>query len=1159
MLQKTPLSNNTLSGPERKSTKYVFLSGFVLSIILFVSSGYLAFQSSRTARENNNAVAENHHLLLGYSALWNSLLNAESSERGFVITGDESYLESYTASVSSLFEQLNKLEAIAADRPDLSLQLEQTRLNVNSRINEFQTVIQLRRDSGPNAARDRIRSQIGRREMEEVYDFVLALQQKEVASRSEILSKVESSLRTSLATAVSAAALGIALTCIISIIINRSSAARRRQQWLQNGQIGLAGEVSGDKNLEELGQNVLKFLARYIGAEVGVFYTKDGEGLRCNASYGVPPEASIPEFLNPGDGLVAQVGTDGEAVYLENLPEHYLRIGSVLGNASPREIAITPAASEGKVYAVLEFGFLKQPSPLVREFLEEISELIATSVRSANFRTELEELLIERQRQARELQTQSEELRVSNEELEEQSRALKESQTNLEQQQTELEQINQQLEEQTHELEVERDNLTRAQRDLAVRTQDLARASQYKSDFLANMSHELRTPLNSSLILAKLLGDNPAGNLTEEQVKFARTIESSGNDLLMLINDILDLSKIEAGQLDISSMSLPLPWLASDLRDVFDPIAKKKGLEFSIDIDANAPKAISTDRKRLEQILKNLLSNAFKFTEEGKVTLSIQAVGEDRVSMSVTDTGIGIPEENQTAIFEAFQQADGTISRKYGGTGLGLSISRELSRLLGGSIELKSVEGEGSSFTLALPVNFESGTVEDSGSAAELAEKILTSPQDQIPAIASQSLASEAEIETSHAPSIPDDRDSLTGESRVVLVVEDDESFAKILYDIAREQNFQCLIATTAEEALTITRQYAPHAVILDVGLPDNSGLSVLDRLKRDPKTRHIPVHVVSAGDYERTALSLGATGYLLKPVQRQELEDAFKGLEDRLSSTVRRVLLVEDDKVQSDSVASLLGTRNVDTVAVGTAAECLEQLKHNTFDCMILDLSLPDASGFSILKTLHESQDHSFPPAIVYTGKSLTEEDERRLRRYSQSIIIKGAKSPERLLDEVTLFLHQIVSELPAEQRKMLESARHRDSVLEGRRILIVEDDIRNVYAITNIFEPLGAVVQIARNGREALEVLAESETKPQDKISLVLMDVMMPEMDGLTATREIRKQERWKRLPIIMLTAKAMPDDQERCMLAGANDYMAKPIDVEKLVSLARVWMPR
>lgn len=1162
MFQNTPHSPNDLSSPERKTAKYVFLSGFVLSIVLFVSSGYMAFQSSKTARENNDAVSENHHLLLGYAALWNSLLNAESNERGYVITGDETYLESYTESVASLYEQLEKLKILAEGRPELEMQLEQTRLNVSSRIKELQAVIDLRRDEGPNAARNRILTQTGREEMDEVYAFVLSLQQQEVESRSEILNKVESSLRTSLATAVSAAALGIALTCIISVIISRSTAVRRNQQWLQNGQIGLASEISGDKNLEELGQNILKYLARYIGAEIGVFYTKDGQSLHCNASYGVPSDAKIPETLNPGDGLAAQVSTDGEPVYLENLPDHYLRVGSVLGNTSPREIAITPATSEGRVFAVLEFGFLSKPSSLVRQLLNDVSELIATSVRSANFRTELEALLIERQRQARELQTQSEELRVSNEELEEQSRALKESQTNLEQQQTELEQINQQLEEQTHELEIERDNLTRAQRDLATRTQDLARASQYKSDFLANMSHELRTPLNSSLILAKLLGDNPAGNLSEEQVKFARTIESSGNDLLMLINDILDLSKIEAGQLDISAMSLPLQWLASDLKDVFDPIAKKKELEFVIDIDAQCPKAISTDRKRLEQILKNLLSNAFKFTEKGKVALSIQPASDERVSLTVTDTGIGIPEENQAAIFEAFQQADGTISRKYGGTGLGLSISRELSRLLGGSIELHSVEGEGSSFTLYLPVNFEPNLAPESKSAGDLAEAILSSPQDQIPRIASESLAAETDGDGTprfKTGRIPDDRDSLTGDSRVVLVVEDDESFAKILYDIACEQNFQCLIATTAEEALTITRQYAPHAVILDVGLPDNSGLSVLDRLKRDPKTRHIPVHVVSAGDYERTALSLGAAGYLLKPVQRQELENAFQGLEDRLSSSVRRVLLVEDDQVQSDSVASLLGTRNVETVAVGTAADCLEQLKHNTFDCMILDLSLPDASGYSILETLHESQDHSFPPAIVYTGKSLTEEDEHRLRRYSQSIIIKGAKSPERLLDEVTLFLHQIVSELPAEQRKMLETARHRDSVLEGQRILIVEDDIRNVYAITNIFEPLGAIVKIARNGREALEALADTEGKPQEKISLVLMDVMMPEMDGLTATRELRKQDQWKRLPIIMLTAKAMPDDQERCMQAGANDYMAKPIDVEKLVSLARVWMPR
>ncbi|HTM79860.1 response regulator, partial [Asticcacaulis sp.] len=757
-------------------------------------------------------------------------------------------------------------------------------------------------------------------------------------------------------------------------------------------------------------------------------------------------------------------------------------------------------------------------------------------------------------------QSQGEELRVNNEELEEQGRALKESHARLEQQQAELEQTNSQLEEQAAALERQKDDLGRTARDVELKARELEQASRYKSDFLANMSHELRTPLNSSLILAKLLGDNPEGNLTEEQVKFAQTIQSSGNDLLALINDILDLSKIEAGQMDIRAESLSLSRLVKDMQRTFDPIAAQKGLSFKTKIAKGLPEAIETDRQRLEQILKNLLSNAFKFTETGSVELGLSVDADGQVVMAVTDTGIGISEDHQAAIFEAFRQADGTISRKYGGTGLGLSISRELTRLLGGAIALKSTPGKGSTFALSLPLAYDPGHV-----TTGLITPLLTSaPESDIYALP-EAVAPAATHKAVKKPLPPgrvqDDRDRLDPKRRTILVVEDDVSFAGILYELAHGQEFQCLVATSAGEALEMVQQYTPSAVVLDIGLPDHSGLSVLDRLKRDNRTRHIPVHVVSGSDYQHTALSLGAVGYMLKPVKRDELVDAFKSLEERLSQQMRRVLIVEDDEVQRDSVSRLLKSNDTETIAVGTAAECLELLKVQTFDCMVLDLTLPDATGYSLLETLSHEDAYAFPPVIVYTGRDLSYDDEQKLRRYSSSIIIKGAKSPERLLDEVTLFLHQVVSELSPEQQTLLKKARNRDAMLEGRRILIVEDDVRNVYAVTNIFEPLGAIVSIARNGREALDLLEKTNDKKDSDsaIDLVLMDVMMPEMDGLTATREIRKRQDWAKLPVIMLTAKAMKDDQERCLDAGANDYMAKPLDVEKLISLVRVWMPR
>ncbi|WP_232824190.1 response regulator, partial [Blastomonas sp. UPD001] len=524
----------------------------------------------------------------------------------------------------------------------------------------------------------------------------------------------------------------------------------------------------------------------------------------------------------------------------------------------------------------------------------------------------------------------------------------------------------------------------------------------------------------------------------------------------------------------------------------------------------------------------------------GSVRLGFAPVGEDRLAISVADTGIGIAQEQQDSIFEAFQQADGTISRKYGGTGLGLSISRELARLLGGRISLESKVGEGSRFTLTIPIAYDPALV-PSRQLAPAAPRQRAARQGAVPRIAA------------------DDRAVLSEGKQLLLVIEDDATFAGIVCDLSREMGFQCIVASTAQEAIALAGEYRPHAIVLDIGLPDQSGLTVLDQLKHKDETRHIPIHVISGADQGPTALALGAVGFLGKPARRDELAEVLATLQAKLVSRMRRVLIVEDDAVQREAVGQLLKSQDVETVGVGTAADCLARLRGEAFDCVVLDLSLPDASGFAVLEELSADGDHAFPPVIVYTGRELTADEEQRLRRYSSSIIIKGAKSPERLLDEVSLFLHQVVADLPPEQRKMIEKARHRDAALEGRRILIVEDDVRNVYSLTSVLEPRGVVTQIARNGQEAIDALEAAGEDSDKAIDLVLMDVMMPVMDGLTAARTIRSEAKWARLPIIMLTAKAMPDDQQNCLDAGANDYMAKPIDVDKLLSLVRVWMPR
>lgn len=929
--------------------------------------------------------------------------------------------------------------------------------------------------------------------------------------------------------------------------------AVRQQEWLQSGHVALARQMSGDLTVEQLGAKVVSFLGDYLGAQATVLFVRDGARFVRVAAHGVPANAPVPHEVGSGDGLLGRAIDENRRVEIDDLPDGYLYFGSSLGQGKPSAVLAMPTRQDDQVNGVLELGFTSAIPQGADELLERISSAIGVAIRSAQYRARLHELLEETTRQAEELRAHGEELSATNEELEEQSRALQESQSRLEMQQAELEQSNAQLEEQAQLLEAQRDELARSQAVLQEQARELETSSRYKSEFVANMSHELRTPLNSLLIMARLLADNRGGNLTDEQVSFAQTIETSGNDLLTLINDILDLSKIEAGQLDIRAEEVGISTLVDKLRAVFAPAAAEKGLEIRLEIAPESPERIATDPQRLEQVLKNFLSNAVKFTDKGEIALTVAPEPDGRIAFSVSDTGIGIAPDQQDAIFEAFRQADGTINRKYGGTGLGLSISRELAALLGGEVRVESAVGEGSTFSIVLPQAFTGSRERD----RETSERPLAKRSKTQVATTTVKADEPAPALRAH-PAIVDDRDQISAESKVILVVEDDPAFSRILLDLVHELGFKCVAVSTADEGVMAARQYLPHAVILDMGLPDHTGMSVLDRLKRDTRTRHIPVHVVSVEDYTHTAKAYGAIGYMLKPVKREELVHALESVERHLSQELRRVLIVEDDPAQLKGLRQLLALKDVETVGSPTAADCLEKLRSETFDCMVLDMTLPDASGFEILERLAGDDAFSFPPVIVYTARELSADEELRLRKHSKSIIIKGAKSPERLLDEVTLFLHQMVSELPARQQRMLVSSLSRDALLEGRHILVVEDDVRNVYAITSIFEPHGAVIRIARNGKEALSALEDADSTGR-KIDLVLMDVMMPEMDGLTATREIRSRPGWKSLPIIMLTAKAMPDDQEQCLAAGANDYLAKPLDVDKLLSLARVWMPR
>ena len=1116
--------------------------GLVAGAIFFLGSGFVSLRNATFLLDDAKEVAHTHEVIVSLGAVLSAMKDAETGQRGFILTGTEKYLDPFIKARTEIDELVEKTRKLIRDNSVQQPLLSQLKGHIAAKFAELDETIDLRRKSGLDAAMKTVLTDRGKEEMDAIRTKVSDMIREETRLRQQRVTAMQQAYQVAITSGIVTSLVGITLTCVVAFLISRATISRRRLEWLQNGKLGLGTAMFGEQNLPQLGQSILDFLTRYLDAHAGALFARHEGHFARVATCGVPSESSIPERFEAGDGLLGQAAASKTAIRIDDVPEGYLTIGSGLGKSRPRQIIILPATTDDAVNGVLELGFIHPLEPLVQDFLEQNSAQMGVAIKSALYRENLQSLLMETQRQAEELQAQGEELRVSNEELEEQGRALRESQARMELQQVEMEQTNAQLEEQTQLLEHQKEDLTRAKQLTESQARAVEQASRYKSDFLANMSHELRTPLNSSLILAKLLAENRGGNLNAEQVKYALTIESAGNDLLALINDVLDLSKIEAGHMEIRPATVHVEEILADLRRMFEPVAAQKALALTLEKAPDVPGTVETDSQRLVQVLKNLLSNALKFTETGSVCLRVSRGARNRLAFAVQDSGIGIAAEQQRLIFEPFHQADGTTSRKYGGTGLGLSISRELTRLLGGELQLVSEPGRGSTFTVLVP-DFHTKPAEEHGTPQSPPQAAVPTPD--APAVP----------RTARFARLPDDRDHLAGNCRVILTVEDDASFARIVSDLAHEMHFQCLIATTAEEALNLARKHLPSAVVLDIGLPDNSGLFVLERLKDDGRTRHIPVHVVSGSDYTQTALALGAVGYMLKPVRREELAEAFKKLESRFTQKVRRVLVVEDDAVQADAMQKLLGSREVETVSVSTAAECLELLRSSTFDCMVLDLSLPDASGFTLLETLSAGDAYAFPPVIVYTGRQLSADEEQQLRRYSKSIIIKGAKSPERLLDEVTLFLHQVVANLPPEQQRMLEKAPNRDAALEGRCILVAEDDVRNVFALTSLLEGRGVKLQITRNGREAIAALERN----QPPVDLVLMDIMMPEMDGITAMREIRKRPEWKKLPIIALTAKAMKDDQEQCLAAGANDYLAKPLDVEKLLSLIRVWMPR
>ncbi|WP_218508392.1 response regulator [Variovorax sp. dw_308] len=1096
-------------------------------------------------------------------------VDMESSMRGFLISGDARFLEPYESAQARIEGRLSALRELVSDNPQQVQRVDRITAEQKSWLAYAGELIAARRLD--EDYRKAVVSGRGRALSEAMRDEYTAFLETEQALRFQ---RNNTANNTSMVVVGSYVLFSLLLTGLLAYFGRRQltqlsgsyeaalaeQAAHaeilHQQAWLRSAQTELAAELVGQLSARELGRKALAFFGRHVGSGVGALYVREPHGqLRRVASYGFSAEAEAsPQVFAPTESLLGQAAAEKRTMLVEPVAADYLKVNSGLGDTAPRAALLLPVTNEGQVNGVIELGLMHRPNDRASSLLDAVAGNIGSAVAAARYREQLQDALAETQQLNEELQVQQEELRTANEELEEQSRVLRQSQATLENQQAELEQTNSQLSERTEALDQRNAALKRVQLDLEDRADELQRASRYKSEFLANMSHELRTPLNSALILARLLGDNPQGNLTPEQVKFAESIYSSGNDLLVLINDILDIAKVEAGKLDVVPEIITLASLAQGLTMTFTPLAQNKKLDFKLEVAPDAPTSLVSDRQRVEQILRNLMSNAIKFTDRGAVRLHAMRGTDGGVRLAVSDSGIGIAPDQQEVIFEAFRQADGTTSRRYGGTGLGLSISRDLTRLLGGTLSVDSAPGEGSTFTLELPADIDK-PLETSGRKGDAVPAARTAPAMRslhVPVVA-KPVASP----TVPAPEIPqfsDDRELPPDPSRRVLVIEDEPQFAHILYDLAHELGYRCLVAHGAIDGFDLAAKFVPDAILLDMRLPDSPGVQVLQHLKDDPRTRHIPVHVVSAHDQSEAALHMGAIGYALKPTTREQLKAVFRKLEEKLAQKVKQVLVVEDDDLQRDSVIRLISDEDVAITAVATGEEALALLRQRVFDCMITDLKLPDLQGSELLKRMASEEIVSFPPVIVYTGRNLTRDEEAELLRYSRSIIIKGARSPERLLDEVTLFLHKVESKLSSERQTMLKTARGRDRVFEGRRILLVDDDVRNIFALTSALEQRGAVVEIGRNGVEALDKL---DRVPD--IDLVLMDVMMPEMDGLEATRRLRRDPRFQKLPVIAVTAKAMKDDQEQCIAAGASDYLAKPVDLDRLFSLLRVWMPK
>ena len=1145
----------------------------------YISSMNQVLSNISTEFEKSNNLKAAQLIALMEKSLWQQ----ESGLRGFLLTGNNIFLESFNKGEDGFNERLFQLQMLvnnAYSREEISRVL----INAADKSQQWmdkaaEPEISAREEMNVDKTTMQditlmMKSGVGKNIMDEIRKTMQNFKQLE----SNLLMQREEDYKKTYLAVVSVVFLATVLMVLFAIVLLKTSKTLKSksadvenerikledQDWIKSGIAAISENAQNEKNIQDFADVVLAELVPLVNCQMGLFYIRVQKrkvtSLDLIASIAHTQRKNLCNSFKLGEGLVGQSALEQKQILLMDVPDDYIKITSGLGDASPNNILVFPIVFESKILAVIELAALKPFSNIELQLIDQLQKSLGVITNNILTQQKTKELLNESQEQTQLLAENQHSLEMANVNLEDQTRRLKKSEENLQHQSEELRISNQQLTKKQEDLEVQKSALEKSKQEVEVKVSELAESSKYKSEFLANMSHELRTPLNSLLILSKLLMKNKEGNLTESQCEDIQVIYEGGNDLLELINDIMDLSKVEAGMLSVHFEKTSLTTIADSILTLFKHIAKSKGLAFSVEISSQLNNDIITDGQRLEQVLKNFLSNAFKFTKEGSITLHIHPVEastelnhqylpeQEIIAFTVMDTGVGIAPEKQQAIFEAFQQEDGSTSRKYGGTGLGLAISREMAALLGGEIGISSEQGKGSQFTLYLPISANNMGRSEQRIAAhsDQSSSVLVKKQIVKPAV------KEPVAEEPKPAFIDDDRRNIGSKDHVILIVEDDKVFAKVLLRLARDSDYKCLVSDQGRDAISLAQRFKPKAILLDIGLPDIDGLQVLEQLKNNLDTRHIPVHMVSGGDYQQASLQQGAYRFLKKPVDDVALMEAFSKMHTFNENTQKHILIIDDKSSMQEEIIATVAMDNIDFCIADSAQQSLDKLAHSVFDCIIVDANMADMPCAQILQKIFSLLGSRMPPVVIYSAEELPQVLVDELEQLNTNVVIKEADSSERLLDEVSLFLHSMIDELPIDKKATLDTLHNEDAMLEGRHVLLVDDDMRNVFALSRQLEEVGIDVCMGENGQAALDVLND-----RDDIELILMDIMMPVMDGYEACREIRKMAKYQQVPIIALTAKAMPEDKQKCIDAGASEYLSKPVDLDKLLSLLRVWL--